>query len=89
LGSNADAEAQTQACNCLQVAELRRGIAETLQTCFMLTRLEGLDMRELVMGATLEECAARLPVSLAWSNVTLQQLMACALGLVADLNAGR
>jgi hypothetical protein len=41
----------------IQVAELRRGIAETLETCFMLTRLEGVDVRDLVMGATIEECA--------------------------------
>jgi hypothetical protein len=40
----------------MQVAELRRGIAETLETCFMLTRLEGVDVRELVTGATMEEC---------------------------------
>ncbi len=40
----------------IQVAELRRGIAETLETCFMLTRLEGVDVRDLVMGATMEEC---------------------------------
>ena len=41
----------------IQVAEVRRGIAETLETCFMLTRLEGVDVRELVTSATIEECA--------------------------------
>lgn len=36
---------------------MRWGIAEMLETCFMLTRLEGIDVRELVMGATIAEYA--------------------------------